>query len=235
MEWPRRSGRFPVLVWYRPAPDRHKGPRDFVFFDFFDDFKISETHGAGLNIVTRRVRSFEIVRTSTAHRLARPSPAPRRPRSRFGYDRHWWGRSAEVGLGEESYWSFTRRPLPSLVFLLPILLAYELGVAWLGTGRAGSFRTGVDAWVRHGLAGFGLTDRWLPPLALVAVLLGWQAFDRRGWRFRPACLSGWRWRAWSWPSALIGLSRLVDLGLHRLEEARPLLDGWFIADGGGRG
>lgn len=171
------------------------------------------------------------MRTTVARRSVRPSPAPERPRSRFGYDRQWWGRAGSAGLDIESYWSLTRRPLPSLIFLLPFLLAYELGIAWLGGGHPEALRTGVDAWVRHGLAGLGLTDRGLPPMLLVAALLGWQAFDRRSWRFRPGCLLGMALESVALALALVGLSRLVDLGLSRLDEVRP----WLEAGSSGSG
>ncbi|MGC8640361.1 MAG: hypothetical protein ACP5XB_10855, partial [Isosphaeraceae bacterium] len=73
-----------------------------------------------------------------------------------------------------SYWSATRRPLPSLSLVAPLMLAYELGVLWRGGTASTSVRTGADAWMRHALAAVGLTDQWLPPLVLVVILLGWQ-------------------------------------------------------------
>jgi hypothetical protein len=120
-----------------------------------------------------------------------------------------------------SYWTLTRRPLPSLGFVLPILIAYEAGVTAFGGATAAS-RTGADAWLRHALAALGLVDRWLPPLALVASLVIWQAADPRAWRFGPRCLFGMALESLLLAVALIGLSRLVDLGLTRLDE-RPLL------------
>ena len=61
-----------------------------------------------------------------------------------------------------SYWSTTRRPLPCLVFVAPILLAYELGVLWLGGDSADALRTGADAWMRHGLVAL-VADRPVVP------------------------------------------------------------------------
>ncbi len=107
--------------------------------------------------------------------------------------------------------------------MLPWLALYEVGVIWLGGSDASALRTGVDAWVRHGLATVGLTDRWLPPLVLVLALLGWQVFDRRQWRFRPRCLVAMAMESLVLAVALIGLSRLVDLGLARLEDPHRVL------------
>lgn len=207
--------------------DRHKGPRDFVPFGPFVSSVADETaefRGRGLNFAAGCSRSLGTVRTSALPRPARKPPASARGRSRFGYDRRWWGEAGEAGAGEESYWSLTRRPLPSLAFLLPILLAYEVGIAWAGAGPSGAPRTGVDAWLRRGLAGLGLTDRWLPPLALVVALLGWQAVERRSWRVRPGCLLGMAAESLVLALTLVGLSRLVDLGLAHLDEARPWLE-----------
>jgi hypothetical protein len=140
-----------------------------------------------------------------------------RARSRFGYDHRWWGEPARVEALDPSYWAQTRRPLPSLVFVLPLLLAYEAGVVWLGGPAAEALRTGADAWVREWLARWGLTERWLPPVGLVVALLIWQASDRRGWRFPPRCLVGMVVESLVLAVALVGLSRLVDLGFAHLE------------------
>lgn len=159
----------------------------------------------------------EGVRTSTAITQAQTRPRPKR--SRFGYQPQWWGEAGRPRGPESSYWRQTRRPLPCLVFVLPVLIVYEAGVAWLG-GSAGA-RTGADAWMRQGLAGLGLTDRWLPPLALIVSLLTWQAFGRREWRFRPRLLLGMAAESMLMAVALVGLSKLVDLGFVRLE-GRPM-------------
>lgn len=111
----------------------------------------------------------------------------------------------------------TRRPLPGLIFILPLLVAYEAGVIWLGGPSADTLRAGADAWVRQGLAALGLTDRWLLPVGLIAGLLGWQAVDRRDWRFHPAILGGMVVESLLLAFALVGLSKLVDLGFARLE------------------
>src|SRR3954449_6567645 len=73
-----------------------------------------------------------------------------------------------------SYWHATRRPLPSLVFVLPLMLAYELAVLHQGGASQGTLRTGADFWLRHVLSSAGLTDQWFLPLLLVVILMGWQ-------------------------------------------------------------
>lgn len=118
-----------------------------------------------------------------------------------------------------TYWAVTRRPLPCLVFVAPILLTYELGVLWLGGASAGSMRTGADAWMRHGLASLGVTDHWFLPLALAVILLVWQSVKRSDWRFKPPVLLGMAAESLVLAVALVGLSKLVDLGFVWLERS----------------
>lgn len=116
-----------------------------------------------------------------------------------------------------TYWSQVRRPFPCLMFVLPWLALYEGGVWALGDPGV---RTGADAWMRELLSRMGLTDRWLPPLALVLALLVWQALDARKWRFRSAYLLGMLIESLVLAVALIGLNKVLDLAFVRLESAR---------------
>jgi Type II CAAX prenyl endopeptidase Rce1-like len=163
-----------------------------------------------------RPESCPITSCVTQPNLHKPARF-RRSRSRYGYDHHWWGEAAPVDSEDRSYWSTTRRPLPGLAFILPILLCYEGGVIWLGGPTADALRAGADAWVRQGLASFGFTDRWILPVSLVAGMLGWQAVDRRDWRFHPSILLGMAIESLLLAFVLVGLSKLVDLGFTRLE------------------
>jgi hypothetical protein len=168
------------------------------------------------------------VRTSTYDPDRPRSPQwPRnkaRLRSRFGYDQHWWGvPQTEPEEGLASYWVATRRPLPCLVFVAPLLLAYELGVLWIGGTQAEAWRTGADAWMRHGLAALGLTDRWFPPLFLALALLAWQALAARPWRFSPLVPLAMALESLALAVALVGLSKLVDVGFENLERGGPWL------------
>jgi len=153
------------------------------------------------------------MRTFLRTRLRRSA----RARSRFGYDHFWWGEAGRDDVDDRSYWAQTRRPLHCLIFVLPILISYEVGVIWLGGGASEALRTGADAWLRHGLAALGLVDRWLLPMMLVLALLAWQAVDRLDWRFSVTCLVGMAIESLVLAVALIGLSHLVDLGFARLE------------------
>ncbi len=116
-----------------------------------------------------------------------------------------------------SYWVGTRLPIPCLIFIVPLILGYEIGVRILGGAGADALRTGADSWMRQVLASFGLMDRWLPPLAVVGTLLAWQAFRAGSWRFRPRWLVGMIVESLLFAVVLVGLSRVVELGFDRLE------------------
>jgi hypothetical protein len=77
-----------------------------------------------------------------------------------------------------TYFSSTRHPWINLLFLTPLLVAYEAGVWWLGTGQSSQIRNGADAWLRWGLDIFGVGQVLAAPLIIVVVMLVW---------------SWWRW------------------------------------------
>jgi hypothetical protein len=167
-------------------------------------------------------RFIEFMRTTT-------TPPIRKPRG-FRIRSEWTAARAiremnKASAANVSYWSQTRRPLPCLAFILPILAIYELGVVWLGGGSAAAYRTGADAWIRRGLGVLGLTDQWLPPLILIVALLAWQVADPRQWRFSPNYLVGMAIESLLLAVTLVGLSRGLDFAFDRLDR---------VADGSGR-
>ena len=101
------------------------------------------------------------------------------------------------------------------------MLAYEVGILWRGGSSSAAIRTGADAWMRHALAAVGLTDQWFPPLVLVVILLGWQVASPREWRFSPSILVGMVLESCMLAIALVGISRLIDLGFSFLDQHIP--------------
>src|SRR5438552_15924183 len=71
------------------------------------------------------------------------------------------------------YLASTRHPWPCLMFLLPLLLAYEAGVLWLGGAQPEVLRNGADAWLRWGLEAFGLHQLYWAPVLIVVIFLSW--------------------------------------------------------------
>jgi hypothetical protein len=105
----------------------------------------------------------------------------------------------------DDYWSISRRPLTSLVFALPLVLAYEGGVLLLGRGTP---RNGADVWLRTLLDSFGFGQYFLLPVLTVLGLLAWHHVEHDRWRFSPAVLLGMAGESVLWAAALLGIARL---------------------------
>jgi hypothetical protein len=88
------------------------------------------------------------------------------------------------------YWTDSRRPLASLLFVTPLLLLYELGVMFLDAPQVAAVRNGADTWMRGGLLQVGLDRPWALPLLIVTVLIGWQIIARFPWRTSVETLIG---------------------------------------------
>ncbi len=87
------------------------------------------------------------------------------------------------------YWAEAREPLTCLIFLLPILLAYEVGVLWLGNGAANGIRNGADFWMRGWLEQAGI-QAFVLPILLVGIFLGWHRYGKYPWRISRETLVG---------------------------------------------
>src|SRR5690606_34996870 len=80
------------------------------------------------------------------------------------------------------YWTDSRRPLASLVFVAPLLVLYEPGIMLLDAPQVAAVRNGADTWMRGGLLQVGLDRPWVLPVLIVTVLIGWQVIARFPWR-----------------------------------------------------
>lgn len=86
-----------------------------------------------------------------------------------------------------SYWRESARPLTSLLFVLPFLATYELGM--LSINQQG-LRNGVDVWLRNSLSDIGFGQYFLLPLLTCAILLGWHHLRDERWRADQRVLGG---------------------------------------------
>jgi hypothetical protein len=91
------------------------------------------------------------------------------------------------GYASGGYWRQSKRPLASLVFVLPLLVFYEAGVLLLGTQ---GIRNGADAWLRTLLDILGVGSYFALPVLTVALLLAWHHTTGDSWRFRGRVLAG---------------------------------------------
>lgn len=85
------------------------------------------------------------------------------------------------------YWRESSRPLVSLVFIAPMLVAYELGMIALGPAAV---RNGAEVWLRRFLDAIGFGQYFLLPVLTCGLLLGWHHVLHSSWRFRPSVLGG---------------------------------------------
>jgi len=113
-----------------------------------------------------------------------------------------------------AYWDVTHRPLQCLVFLLPMILAYEVGML-LMHGRLPQ-----DQWptlaaqqmLKWFFSLFGASGVYLPGAALIAVLLCWHIASRNPWQVAMQPMAG-----------MAGESVLLAIPLIMLNRWLPLL------------
>lgn len=107
----------------------------------------------------------------------------------------------------DSYWEISRTPLTSLVFSLPLVMAYEGGVLLLGRG---SPRNGADVWLRQMLDLLGFGSYFLLPVLMAIGLLAWHHVAHDRWRLSPAVLLGMAAECLLWAFLLISIARLQE-------------------------
>jgi hypothetical protein len=134
------------------------------------------------------------------------------PQSRSDADSGWIpsggdGESERGRASDDSYWSVSRRPLTSLVFSLPLVLAYEGGVLLLGRTAA---RNGADVWLRTLLDRLGFGEYFLLPVLTLVGLLAWHHVEHDRWRFNGRVLAGMTGECVLWAVVLLGIARLQD-------------------------
>lgn len=103
----------------------------------------------------------------------------------------------------KGYLHATQRPLNSLVLIVPLLVAFHVGTLRYGSNL-----------VAHSLVGdllgfFGATFTYLPPILIVAVLVGQQWARRDGWKVQPGAVIGMVIESAAYALPLVCLSHLV--------------------------
>lgn len=127
------------------------------------------------------------------------------------------------------YWRETQRPFCNLVFLLPFLTLYELGIWTFADARGMTMRNGAEAWLRLWLGHASPDLIWLPPLLLVGALLIWHWLTRQPWRLNLDTLGGMTAECLLYAFMLILLGQMTDFafrqtGWVKLELAERSID-----------
>jgi hypothetical protein len=103
-------------------------------------------------------------------------------RERYWPRRPWLARDPYDDRLRTGYLRGVRHPWPCLVFLVPLLAAYELGVARLTSPAGESLRAGVELWLRLGLSKAGPWPPAVIPAAVFTLLVSWALWR---WADRP--------------------------------------------------
>lgn len=124
------------------------------------------------------------------------------------------GASAAGGGGgaADNYWARSMRPLHILVFLLPLLVAYEVGsILYLADPHAGIQRT-IDAQqvMRDFFNLLGVAGSLVPGVAMGTVLLVWHIMRRDAWVIDARTLGGMLAESAAWTLPLIVLTATVQ-------------------------
>ncbi len=114
--------------------------------------------------------------------------------------------------GIEPYAEASKSPLHVLVFLLPLVIAYEIGSALYLSGAHGAPAETIRATkiLSRFFEAFGAAGLYLPGVALVAVLLIWHMLEKRPWRIRPPVIALMAAETLGWTVALLVLQALIS-------------------------
>jgi hypothetical protein len=119
----------------------------------------------------------------------------------------------------DTYWNQTRRPLPCLIFLLPLLTLYEVGVLWASKtgGDVDIVQNGADAWMRWVIEQLGFSPAYAMPFVILLIFTVWQIHTREAWRLDGEVLVGMLGESLVLAIALMVIGRVQDLAFHRME------------------
>ncbi len=120
----------------------------------------------------------------------------------------------------DRYLERSESPLTSLVFLLPLIIAYEVGTEFFTAAAHHGRDQHIIAFtlLQRFLHLFGATGRHLPALAVIGVLLAWHIACKDPWRidFRTLMLMAVESAAMAMPLIVLGyaLARYFPLAAH---------------------
>jgi hypothetical protein len=114
----------------------------------------------------------------------------------------------------DDYWTLARQPLHCLLFLLPLLVVYEIGVDFVSAGAHDAARNGADHWMRTGLRLAGFRHPLLLPIVVIGLLTGWQLVGRFRWKPSPTTLFGMLAESVLFGVCLVVIGQLQDLAFR---------------------
>lgn len=122
--------------------------------------------------------------------------------------------NSALSLRDDDYWTCSRRPLACLIFLLPLLVLYEVGVHLFAEGHPESLRNGADYWMRTALDASGMIEAHLLPALVLGGLLGWHICCRYSWKVSAETLLGMLAESVLFAFTLVILGQLQNLAFE---------------------
>lgn len=113
--------------------------------------------------------------------------------------------------GRVTYWSESKRPIAMLVFLSPLIVAYEIG-AWRylsGNDQTAAWTVSAQRMLSSVFEAFGVAGLHIPSIMLVVVLLVWHMLQRAKWRVSPSVVLGMFVESAGWAIPLIFVAALM--------------------------
>jgi len=116
------------------------------------------------------------------------------------------------------YWRASTRPIVCLVFIAPMLMAYEGGLLFWPQ----AMRNGADVWLRRLLELAGFSQYLLLPLLTCGILLGWHHLRHDTWKIRGNVLYGMFIESMTLGFLLVVVGQVQGLLLNELTATREL-------------
>lgn len=125
-------------------------------------------------------------------------------------------------LPPDSYFRRSELPLTSLAFLLPIIILYEIGTQMYVTDPHNQTEQRIIAFsmLQRFLMLFGASAKYLPAMAVPAILLTWHIARRDKWRVTPRHVVGMIFESLVLAIPLILLGRATERYLSHIVLAR---------------
>lgn len=137
----------------------------------------------------------------------------------------------------EGYIAATHRPIHILLFLLPLIVAYEFASLIAEPGTATTGGIAAERALTRVFEAFGAVGPHTPAIALVVVLVIWQILVGRGWKPKPVVLFGMGFESALASLPLVVVGSLLSPGavavLAGAEPANELITRLHIAVGAG--
>ncbi|MCL5945258.1 MAG: CPBP family intramembrane metalloprotease [Planctomycetes bacterium] len=115
----------------------------------------------------------------------------------------------------EGYFDRSHRPLQCLIFMAPLLIIYQIGAVLHPWSPVHGPTHNIIAFelMLNFFSLFGAVGSYLPPMAVVAIMLGWHLARKDPLKFEPGLYVAMGAESFLWAVALVILFLAVDHGL----------------------